>query len=75
MSQAVPYLAALALSPDGSSMAFTMSSANFRWLASSFSAKSYALATTSSGLGSLSASGTLTDGSLGVMDWTASPRT
>ena len=49
-----------------------MSSANFRWPASSFSAKSYALATTSSGLGSWSTSGSVTDGSLGVMDWTVS---
>src|SRR6516165_12327779 len=66
----VPYQAALLSSPGV--RVFTMSSANFRWPASSFSAKSYALATTSSGLGSLSASGTLTDGSLGVTDWTAS---
>src|SRR5580693_10707954 len=49
-----------------------MSSANFRWPASSFSAKSYALATTSSALGSWSTSGRVTDGSLGVMDWTVS---
>src|ERR1700733_2540028 len=63
------YLAALSSAGVG---ALTPSSANLRWPASSFSAKSYALATTSSGLGSLSASGTFTDGSLGVTDWTVS---
>src|ERR1700733_7864413 len=63
------YLAALS---SAGVRAFTTSSANLRWPASSFSAKSYALATTSSGLGSLSASGTFTDGSLGVTDWTVS---
>src|SRR5258708_5944783 len=66
----VPF-AGVPVAQSSGAVAARRSSANFRWLASNCSAKSYARATTSRGAGSLSAYGRLTAGRSGLMDCTA----